>query len=172
MNRRHLLVGSAAVTALGAGMLSGLHKNRKPPEATPDALWEMRFDTLSGQPLDMRALKGQPLLLNFWATWCPPCVSELPLLNAFYQRYRNAGWRVLGLAADSAAAVQEFLKQHPLDFDIAQSGYGGIGLSRNLGNTHGSLPFTVVFDRQALVQGRKLGRVTEADLLGWVSAIA
>jgi thiol-disulfide isomerase/thioredoxin len=167
VNRRHLLVGGTAAAALGAGVLLGLHKAPAQPEVTPDALWGMRLDTPGGQSLDMHALKGQPVLLNFWATWCPPCVKEMPLLNAFYQQHRKAGWRVVGLAVDSAAAVQEFLKQHPVDFDIALSGFAGIALSRSLGNTHGSLPFTVLFDRQTLLRQRKLGSVNEADLLDW-----
>ena len=116
----------------------------------------------------MKTFLGKPLLLNFWATWCPPCVEELPLINAFYRQNKANGWQVLGLAVDKLAPVQAFLKKMPLDFPVAMAGLDGAELGRGLGNLAGGLPFSVVFAADGTVLHRKMGRLSQADLELWV----
>ncbi len=107
------------------------------------------------------------MVLNFWATWCPPCVEELPLLNAFFNENRAKGWQVLGLAVDQAAPVTRFLTQSPLAFPVALAGFPGIEVSKSLGNLSGGLPFTVVFGAAGTVLHRKMGKLTPDDLHAW-----
>ncbi|MBE0472869.1 MAG: TlpA family protein disulfide reductase [Rhodoferax sp.] len=114
------------------------------------------------------AFKGKPLLLNFWATWCPPCVEELPLINDFFLENKSKGWQVLALAVDQAAPVSRFLTQSPLSFSVALAGFPGIEVSKSLGNITGALPFTVVFGSNGNVLHRKMGRLTVDDLRAWV----
>lgn len=116
----------------------------------------------------MSAFRGQPLLLNFWATWCPPCVGELPLLNTFHREQTAAGWQVVGLAVDNLTPVTTFLAQRPVDFPIALAGAAGLDLSRQLGNSHGALPFSVVFDKRGRLVARQLGIVRPDLLAAWV----
>ena len=99
-----------------------------------------------GGELALGSLRGRPLVLNFWATWCPPCVEEMPMLDRFQREQQRGGWQVVGLAVDSAAPVREFLARHPVGFPIGLAGMQGVELSRALGNTRGALPFSVVFD--------------------------
>lgn len=117
----------------------------------------------------MRSFLGRPLLLNFWATWCPPCVEELPLLNAFHARQQARGWQVVGLAVDQPAAVRQFLGRLPLAFPVGIAGFAGTDISRGLGNLGGGLPFSVVFDRQGAVVHQKVGKLSEADLAQWAA---
>ena len=119
----------------------------------------------------MAALRGRPLLLNFWATWCPPCVEELPLLNAFYGEHRAKGWQVVGLAIDQPSNVRKFLERMPLDFPIALGGLGGTDLARGLGNEKGGLPFTVLFGANGSILKRKMGQLTAQDLQGWSTTL-
>jgi peroxiredoxin len=131
-------------------------------------LWPLVLETPQGAPLRLADFQNRKLVLNFWATWCPPCVEELPMLNAFFKAQRQRGWQVLGLAVDQAGAVRQFLEKRPLEFPVAMAGMGGIELSKNLGNLNGGLPFTVVIDAQGQVAQRKLGKVSDADLAQWM----
>lgn len=176
--RRALTFGAVAAGAAVAGFAgwrwrstSGFARLQHDLAAAPApsassvaAFWSMRFERPEGGAMDIAALRGQPLLLNFWATWCPPCVTELPMIDRFHQAHQAAGWRVIGLAIDSPTPVREFLKTRPLSFGVGLAGLEGIELTRSLGNPSGALPFSVVFGRDGTVRERKLGSLTDADL--------
>lgn len=169
LNRRQWGMGAVAVAAGAAG--AGLAWRRyRPTEVHSEAeraFWSSRFEGPNGEAVDLAAWRGRPLLVNFWATWCPPCVKELPLLNAFYRSHRDRGWQVLGLAVDQPSAVRGFLQKLPLDFPVGMAGLAGTELSRTLGNASGGLPYTVVLGREGTVLHRKIGQVSESDLEQW-----
>jgi len=182
MKRRSWLLAGAGSAALVAGLAwqRGREEQRvqgasaaagaSAPGGAPDpiaALWQMRFDQPDGGTLDMATLRGQPLLLNFWGTWCPPCVKEMPDLDRFARRFGIQGWRVVGLAVDNPKAVREFLGRTPVSYIIAMAGFEGSELSRQLGNSQGGLPYTVAFDRQGVVVHRKAGATTLEELTSW-----
>lgn len=167
--RRALLYAGAAVLAAAAGAGVAWWRLR-PAEVREDALaafWALEFDMPDGSHLVMARLRGQMLLLNFWATWCPPCIEELPLLNAFYRENKLKGWQVLGLAVDKPAPVQAFLERQPLDFPVALAGVEGLALSRNLGNQVGGLPFSVLIGTDGDILERKIGKLSADDLAAW-----
>ena len=117
--------------------------------------------------MQLQNFRGRPLLINFWATWCPPCIDELPLINAFYEKNKANGWQVIGLAIDRPSAVQAFLQKMPLAFPIGMAGLTGSDLAKQLGNPSGSLPFSVVLGAQGGILQRKLGRLTPEELAAW-----
>jgi len=163
--RRLLYAGVAGAAALGgAGFAWWKFQPHAVEPGGEQALWGLEFETPAGSTVAMKSLAGKPLLLNFWATWCPPCVQELPLLNAFYGEHRAKGWQVLGLAIDQPANVQKFLQRMPLDFPVVLGGLGGAELSRGLGNDKGGLPFTVMFAADGSISKRKIGQLTPQDL--------
>ena len=121
------------------------------------AFWQQQFDTPQGAPLAWSALQGQPIVLNFWATWCPPCVKEMPELDRFHREFSAKGWKVVGLAVDGPTPVREFLAKVQVGFDIGLAGFGGTELAQTLGNTVGGLPFTILIDAQGRVRHRITG---------------
>jgi len=167
--RRRWLFASVAGTAAAAGAgLSWWQSGSTDGSATPVLpFWDMAFPTPDGENLAMRRFFGQTLLLNFWATWCPPCIEEMPLLDRFHAQNNANGWHVLGMAVDQAPAVRRFLTQTPVQFPITLAGMSGVELSRTLGNQSGGLPFTVLFDRTGRIVQRKMGQVTPQDLQAW-----
>ncbi|MEI6760171.1 MAG: TlpA disulfide reductase family protein [Betaproteobacteria bacterium] len=170
-SRRWLLSGVAALAVIGGAAVAW---RRQAPPAKPQTgdgqasgLWSLQLSTPQGSPLALAGLRGRPLLVNFWATWCPPCVDELPLLSSFYQQNQVKGWQVLGIAVDQTDAVNRFLARSPVSFTVAMAGMAGLELSRSLGNLSGGLPFTVVLTSAGEVAQRKMGRITEAELAAW-----
>ncbi len=174
MNRRGLVVGSVAAAAVTAGAAWALlHQRRSAESAVLDAgvarLWAMRFEQPGGGELSLAGMQGRPILVNFWATWCPPCIKEMPLLDDFHRTQSPKGWQVVGLAIDSPTPVRTFLRDRPVGFAIGLAGMDGIELAKALGNAGGQLPYTVVIDREGRIVQRMLGAVTEAQLAGWAA---
>jgi thiol-disulfide isomerase/thioredoxin len=188
MQRRHWL--TAAAVGLGAGSAGIWWSLRtRPTPAAPasapgsgagatadpssgaSALWAARLPQAGGGELVLADLKGQPLLVNFWATWCAPCVKELPLLDRF-AREQAGRIGVVGIAVDRAEAVQAFLAKSPVGFRVGVAGFAGGNLARELGNAQGGLPFSVAVDRQGRVLDRKLGETHAEDLQAWAQRLA
>ncbi len=167
-NRRALLFAAGAAAAL-AGAAVGWRKWSLPdgPDQAVQALWPLSFEGPNGAGFSMAAMRGKPLLINFWATWCPPCVEEMPLLDQFYRENKGRSWQVIGLAIDQPSAVRAFLQKTPVSFPIGFAGLGGSELSKALGNVAGALPFTVIVKPDGQVLQRRMGRVTGADLARW-----
>lgn len=167
-SQRRLLLGAtaagAALLGVGAAWWRGQPSDAAPVSEPVQGFWALAWDTPSGGKLSMQSLRGRPLVLNFWATWCAPCVEELPLLNDFYRQNRANGWQVLGLAVDKLVPVQGFLKKMPLDFPVGMAGLAGAELGRGLGNVAGGLPFTIVLGANGAVLYRKMGRLHAEDL--------
>lgn len=162
---RRLLLASAGIGAAALGAAYAVRKRNPPAVSAPaQAFWAQRFTGLDGQPLAVDRWRGQRLLVNFWATWCPPCVKELPEINQFYNEAKGQGWQVLGLAIDQPDPVQAFLKKTPLDFTVALAGPQGLGLVRDLGNPAGGLPFSLAFDTSGEIHWRRLGVTQLQDL--------
>jgi thiol-disulfide isomerase/thioredoxin len=140
-------------------------------QGRPPDVWSLRFEKPGGGEFSLTPWLGQPLLLNFWATWCPPCVEEMPLLERFQRDYRATGWRVVGLAVDNAASVLEFLAAHPVTFAIGLAGLEGLTLSRALGNERGALPFSAAFNPGGEPVERRLGALTWEELTTWARRV-
>lgn len=173
--RTALLYGGAAVAAGLAGVGAAWWRSAGPSAAAPRgadgtpaaAFWAMTLESPDGAPMAMQRFAGKPLLLNFWATWCPPCVEELPLLSQFQDAQRSRGWQVVGLAVDQPSAVRNWLARSPLSFPVAMAGLAGTDLSKQLGNLTGGLPFSVVLGADGALVHRKAGQLTAEDLALW-----
>ncbi|MEY2688089.1 MAG: hypothetical protein RL375_2287 [Pseudomonadota bacterium] len=194
MNRRNLVLGGVAAAAAVAGVMVSQRRQpdavdtklpvespASPGTATSSAgaattpasaagdqdLWARRFDKPGGGELVFAELRGKPLVVNFWATWCPPCVKEMPELDRFARDFQAKGWQVVGVAVDGPTPVREFLLKTPVGFPIALAGFGGAQLARELGNSGGGLPFTVAFDAAGKVIHTRVGQTSYDELAGW-----
>jgi len=168
LSKRQVVFGGVAVLAAIAG--SGLALKKQPAGLdmeTQQALWNAEFDTPDGQILKMQNLQGRPLVINFWATWCAPCVEEMPLLDIFFRQNVAKGWQMVGLAIDQPSRVRQYLSQNAISYPIGLAGLTGTELGRYLGNEVGGLPFTVVLDGKGGVIQRKLGKLSAQEIQAW-----
>jgi thiol-disulfide isomerase/thioredoxin len=122
----------------------------------PDHLPSFAITDLSGQEISPATLKGKVVLIDFWATWCPPCRKEIPHFNKLYARYREQGLIVIGLALDDKAAeVRTFMRQMPIAYPVAlaspelQQQFGGIEV----------YPTAFLFDREGRMIKKYLGYI-------------
>ena len=158
-SRRHLLTGAVAVGALaaGAGWAWWRHSLGDVGDAAQQALWQQEFTGLPGQaPVRMQSYKGQPLLLNIWATWCPPCREEMPTLDALQARLGGSDFHVLPLSIDRAGLepVRRFYREtgiRNLDLYIAEDTRAMLALAVV------GLPTTILIDRIGRERGRLAG---------------
>ena len=134
-------------------------------------LLETPLHDVAGKAQTLAPYKGRVLVVNFWASWCGPCVAEMPELVRLHDTYARKGIEFVGIGVDSQQNVQTFLKKVPVDYPIFVSGFGGVDLARGLGNTAGALPFTVVIDANGAVRSTKLGQVTPAELSKTLDAL-
>lgn len=174
MKRRQGLViaGAGAAAALaGAGLWWARQRTPAPADpASPPvdaAVWDLALQTPQGGSLRLADHRGRWLLVNFWATWCPPCIREMPILESFYKANVDNNWQVIGIAADEAEAVKTFLARQPVSYPVALAGFGGVEMSRQMGNMAGGLPFTLVFTPQGEVAHRHMGELKPDVLAMW-----
>lgn len=170
MNRRLLLSAGVAVAATVAGGLTLMGRksqNAAPPAAPsePDpipALMQLQMPDLNGAMHSLTDFKGQPMVVNFWATWCAPCVKEMPELDALQKKYPHV--RFVGIGVDTAANIQKFVEKVQVSYPLWVIGAGAIDTLRKLGNPSGGLPFTIVFNADGGINRKILGEIQPDDL--------
>jgi thiol-disulfide isomerase/thioredoxin len=170
VTRRVWIAGTgAAALAAGAGLSWWRQSRQAGADPALASLWSLRFPRPEGGELAMASLRGRPLLINFWATWCAPCLREMPVLDRFQQAHAARGWQVLGLAIDGPTPVREYLQRVRVGFPIGLAGLDGTDLVRQLGNAQGGLPFSVLVSADGRIVARRMGELSEAELALWAT---
>lgn len=150
LGERWLTPVSPKAPATGGGQLSTL-----PDFSLPD---------LEGRPVASRAWVGQILVINYWASWCPPCVREMPMLIRAQEALREKGVQVVGIAIDRAEDAQAFVSRYPVNYPLLVGNPDAVELSRRLGNRLQALPFTVIFDRRGRRVFSRTGELSAEEL--------
>lgn len=156
------MVGLAA-TGLGllAAKKSGYALTNKADD-TARWLWQEALSDERGTRQPFSQWSGYLLVVNFWASWCPPCVEELPELQQLQQLFLNKNVQVLGIAIDKAESVAEFRAKTGVSFPLLLADASGLAWSQRLGNQAGGLPYTLIIDQAGRIQYRHAGRISLA----------
>jgi thiol:disulfide interchange protein DsbD len=130
--------------------------------SSAEALPATTLSLLQGGTLELGSKKGRVLLIDFWATWCLPCISEIPIFNQLDNDYKARGFEVIAVSLDEegAAKVTPFLKQHPMNYTQT---IGDQKIAGQLGVGESSLPVALLVDKQGRIRFRHVGR-TEKDV--------
>ena len=133
---------------------SGLH------QAVPD----FSYPDLEGHQRRSNEWLGKVLVLNFWATWCPPCREETPLFVELQEKYGEAGVQFVGIAIDDQEATREFANTYGVNYPVLLGDMKAVELSKRFGNRFEGLPFTLVAHRDGRIALRHAGGVSRAQL--------
>jgi len=152
------LAFALAAAALAAGVWLG-----QPSRSTASGgLWSLHYPDPQGKPQALSQWRGQPLVLNFWASWCPPCREEMPDFDRLRGTWHGRGVEFVGIALDTAQNTAEFLERHPVHYPIVVGDASASALSRNFGGN--GLPHTVILDREGRVVLNHHGRLSAEAL--------
>lgn len=170
-NSKLLVVGLVgAMIALAAGVYIGMGARiDKMPEPSISSeaiarLFAIHLNDSEGNKQDFKQWQGKTLVVNFWATWCPPCREEMPSFSRLQTKYAANGVQFVGIALDTAVNVINFSKQYPTTYPLLIADSEGTELTRQLGNSRLALPYTVVIAANNEIRLARLGRVSEQEL--------
>ncbi len=119
---------------------------------------------LEGRPRSLSEWSGKVVVLNFWATWCPPCKREIPAFLSLMETLGERGLQVVGIAIDEREAVADFIDTFGVEYPILIGGTEAIALARAYGNGFGALPYTVIIAPDGRVVFAKAGEVTADEV--------
>ncbi len=125
------------------------------------ALFSTPLTNLQGLQQNLHEYQGKIIVLNFWATWCPPCREEMPELSTLHSEYKSRNVVVLGVAEDELPLVKEYLLSSPVTYPIFIAENDAMNLGTNLGNDKGVLPYTVIIGADGSVIETFYGRITK-----------
>lgn len=132
------------------------------------AIPAMTLPDLDGHPVALpAAYAGRPLLINVWASWCRPCLQEMPELQRFAAEQGANGVQVVGIALDDAAAVRAFLQRVPVSYPILLETPGPADAGVRLGNPKGVLPYSVLVSADGRLLKQRIGPFAEGEIAGW-----
>lgn len=167
MTKRNIfLYGAIAILFASIGVYLGANKQQaENPKATAATrLFTLSLPDANGKSHDFSQWKGKTLVVNFWATWCAPCVQEMPELSALQTEAGLKNTQIIGIGIDSEANIAEFSSKYKISYPLYVSGAGGTELSREFGNLSGGLPFTVLIGPDGQVKKTYLGRLKLEEL--------
>lgn len=125
----------------------------------------------AGTPQALAQWRGKVVVANFWATWCPPCLKEIPGFAQVSRKYADQGVQFVGISIDSVEQVQRFQAEQAVPYPLLIGSAQTLQMAADLGNPAQALPFTLILDRHGEIRNIKLGTLTEADLEAKIQAL-
>jgi len=162
MMKHRFFIRLLAIIMMSVASLSGCHS---PPSEEVTRCPDFSLADLQGQTHHSSEWQGKVVIFNFWATWCPPCVREIPLFIELQQKYADRGLQFVGIAtSDPPQVVAEFVEDNGINYPILIGEGEAVDVAVNLGNRFGSLPFTAIVDREGNIVLRKVGEIKRKKL--------
>jgi peroxiredoxin len=174
LSRSNWLILGLAVLAAAAGGYAD-HRSRQPlPVDSADSaligqsLPAISLPGLDGKMHQLSDYRPHRLLLNFWASWCVPCLQEMPALNQLQAKFGERAPIVVGIAMDEPARVRSFLAEHRVNYPILLGRLDPPSTSLQLGNTREVLPYSVLIDADGRILATHTGILSPAQIEQWV----
>lgn len=172
---KNLLLLITALLALVGGYWIAQLMHKEAPITTPTygggEMIDFTLPDLEGNNRSLSEWRGKVILLNFWATWCPPCREEIPLFISLQKKHQADNLQVIGVAIDSLKAVKVFHQSARINYQILIGEDLSMPLVAQYGNRMESLPYTVIIDRTGSIAVRKLGAFSPTELENMVEPL-
>ena len=164
MIKRAILLVSVALFALGVGVYTKLELS--PPLLNKNQLSTGFFlsDTY-GKQHSINEWQGKIKVINFWATWCSPCLKEIPEFISLQNQYALQGVQFIGIAIDNKDAINKYLSTIQINYPILIAENEGLILARQMGNSINSVPFTIIINQQGVILERYFGEINTEKLV-------
>jgi len=168
-----LILGLAVLVAAIGGYAQ--HRNQQAAPMANQALLGQPLPAFSLPDLDGKThsltdYHGHRLLLNFWASWCSPCLEEMPALNRAQTKFGEKGAIVVGIAMDEPDRVRSFLAAHPVSYPILLGQLASPSTSLQLGDMHEMLPYSVLIDADGRILATHTGAMSTPQLEQWLAS--
>jgi len=164
MNRNTLFILLASAIALAGGIFVQSLSNKDSVNTNIPAL-EFNLPDVSGKQRSLSEWQGKIRIVNFWATWCPPCLTEIPEFINLQNEFKDKGLQFIGIAVEDKQAVEQYLKTIAINYPMLIGGDEGIALSQQLGNIINAVPFTVFVNQQGQIVHRHPGELSREKIL-------
>jgi thiol-disulfide isomerase/thioredoxin len=132
---------------------------------------EFSFPDVSEQMQSISQWRGKVLVVNFWATWCAPCLNEIPEFIRLQNEYQHSGLQFVGVAVENKQPVTEYLQRIHINYPVMVAGDEGIALSEELGNILYAVPFTLIVNQLGQVVHMQFGELSRDRLIELVTPL-
>ena len=134
-------------------------------------LWTAQLTDLAGNPVKFASFRNHALVVNFWASWCGPCIEEMPDFQKASQSAAGSRVKFIGIGIDYAKNMRPFAAKFGITYILLEAGAQGLDIMKAAGNSTGALPFTLILDRQGALLTRKLGKMSYAELTAVIGTL-
>lgn len=163
-SRLIIILTALLFIALGAGFAHYKYSPAPAKDTAVQELWARTLKDSQGTPQALQQWQGKIVVLNFWATWCKPCVQEMPELQALHQELQTKNVALLGIAIDTVNNIGTFAQRHNITYPLFAAGIEGTDISAAMGNQVGGLPYTALIDQEGKIVKTYMGRIKIEEL--------
>lgn len=162
---RYFLYAFIAMTAFGTGVwIRGTPPTGPGEVSAADAVFAITLPDLDNKPQRLNQWRGKVVVVNFWATWCAPCLEEIPMFIKMQQKHAPHGLQFVGISIDQADKTAEFARKFSINYPSLIGTFDTVEVSRLAGNKQRVLPYTVILDRKGRLIETGVGVLSQEKL--------
>ncbi len=165
MQQNTILIFFVSSLALIAGIFIQTSANNSEQQNITVPAIKINLPDINGKQRDLTEWQGKIRIINFWATWCPPCLKEIPEFIKLQDKFKDKNVQFIGIAIDDKQAVEQYLQKNPVNYPMLIGGDKAIALSQQLGNIVNAVPFSLIINQQGQIIHRHPGELSKEKII-------